>query len=119
MHWRQEENSDRFEAQEGSEAPLLAFKMERPCAKTGEQHSIAESNLRPIISKETGPQHYNHKELKSANSLEADFSLESPEKNPAQLIPWFWLCEILSRKHSWARSDFWPIELWANKEVLF
>lgn len=54
MHCWQEEKSDRSEAQEGSEAPLLAMKMDRPCAKTGEHHPIARSNLRTITRKEIG-----------------------------------------------------------------
>lgn len=48
-------------------------------------------------------------------NVEADVSLEPPEKNSVLLIPWFRLCEILHGKPSRVMSDFWHKELWMNE----
>ena len=44
--------------------------------------------------------------------------LESPIK-AAQLTPWFWPRETLSREPTCFHSDFWTAELWTNEWMLF
>ena len=97
---------------------VVGLKMEGATWEGMQVASRSRSVTRWQPAKKQGPQIYNSKEVDSAQtwiSLEADSSPELPNKILAQLIPWLWPCETLSG--TWL--DFWPLELWDNKWVLF
>lgn len=65
--------------------------MEVPYARAGEQHLIVENHLQPTTSRETGPQSYNHKKLKSVNKSDEHKNRLFPkvsrqDSNPADTL---------------------------------
>ena len=55
----------------------------------------------------------------SGISLETDSSPATPERNKTLLILLFLSCETLDRNSSYVVLNFWPIEVWDNKWVVF
>lgn len=68
-----------------------------------------------LLAKKQGPHSCNLRNLNSANNLNKHGRILSRASNLAQLTPWFFSSEILSRE---PRCN-WPAELWVNKWMLF